>query len=234
MSQRLQDRTVRTEVISRALLRMFSSFPAYTRVRNGVSILLVSVPAAFLIFMAAVACGGALPTGDPPFKLHWETSASEVNIGEIYTLTVRMYDVREAGEHGGLSVSFPLLTEADDSDGTYSSSMAEVEVADYTAGLARVTLYGPGETIYHRDDNRMFPAQNLLVESDDPSWSPFDDRTLELRITPRSIGEFPIWVRGWICASEYTDCARSPVDGAATDQQGYRAGVATIVVRESG
>ena len=186
------------------------------------------------VCIAMMACGGAIPTGNPPFKLYWRTSASEVDIGESLILTVRMYDVREQGERGGISVSFPLLAEPGDSGAGYISPVADVEAINYTSGLSRVNLYGPGETIYHRDGNRMFPAESLLVESDDPSWIPSDDRTLRIRITPRSVGEFSIWIRGWICAEGYTDCSRAPVDGTATDQQGYRVGVVTVTVRDSG
>ena len=186
------------------------------------------------VLMATAACGGAVPTGAPPFKLDWRTSSSKVDIGESVILTIRMYDVRESGERGGISVSFPMLTESGDSDGAYTSPMADVEATNYTSGLSSVNLYGPGETIYHRDGNRMFPAESLLVESDDPSWTPSDDRTLRIRITPKSAGEFTIWIRGWICAEEYTDCSRAPVDGMATDQQGYRVGVVRVELRDSG
>lgn len=207
------------------------NFLSHIRIRGYMA----TVPVAPFVISAALAavmaCGGALPTGEPPFRLDWQTSVSEVNVGQSFTLTVRMYDVREDGQHGGISVSFPLLTEADNSEDRYSSSLADVEAIDYTTGLSGVTLYGPGETIYHRDGNRMFPARNLLLESDDPSWSLSDDRTLRLRITPGSAGEFPLWIRGWICADGYTDCARMPADGTATDQQGYRAAVATVDVR---
>ena len=162
--------------------------------------------------------------------LDFETSASDVEAGESFTLTIRMHEVQREGEHGGISVSFPLLIEGEDSLGSFSSPVADVEVIYYTTGLSNVNLFSPGETIYHKDDNKMFPAENLLVESDDPTWMPSDDRTLTLRITPRRDDGFPLWIRGWICAEEYTRCKRSPVSGAATDQQGHGADVVTIAV----
>ena len=142
------------------------------------------------------ACGGALATGPKPFLLDWETLSSEVAVGESFTLIVRMHEVQQAGEHGGISVSFPLLTDGDDSNGTFSSPVADVEAINYTTGLSNVTFHSPGETIYHKDDNRMFPAEHLLVESDDPTWVPSDDRTLRLRITPERSGDFPLRIRG--------------------------------------
>ena len=176
------------------------------------------------------ACGGALATGPKPFLLDWETSPSEVEVGESFTLTIRIYEVQQPGEHGGISVSFPSLTDSGDSGDTFSSTVADVEAISYTSGLSNVAFHGPGKTIYHKDDNRMFPAENLLVESDDTSWSPSDDRTLTLRITPRRSGEFPMRLRGWICAEEYTRCKRNPVSGDVTDQQGHGVNVVTVVV----
>ena len=89
------------------------------------------------------------------------------------------------------SVSFPLLTEAGSSGGKYSSEAADVEALNYTTGLPRVAFHQPGAAIYHEDNNRMFPAAHLLVETDDPEWPRTEDRTLTLRITPKRRGEFP-------------------------------------------
>lgn len=213
---------------------MLISLHSNTRARDCSSNILVIILALASVFMAAAVCGGALPIGDPPFRLDWHTSTSQVAVGDIFILTARMYEVREPGERGGISVSFPLLTKPGDADGEYTSPLADVEATNYTSGLSSVNLYGPGETIYHRDGNRMFPAEILLVESDDPSWTPSDDRTLRIRITPRSAGEFPIWVRGGY-AQKCTLIAReAPVDGTATDQQGYKVGVVTVAVIDAG
>ena len=197
---------------------------------SAIAISLIAALAAFSLTVTAVACGGELATGPVPFELDWETSASAVDGGESFTLAIRMYDVQEEGEHGGISVSFPLLTEAGNSGGMYSSEAADVEAVNYTTGLSHVTFFQPGATIYHKDDNRMLSAPHLLVESDDPMWYRSDDRTLTLRITPKYRGEFPIWIRGWICEEEYTVCKRMPITGSETDQQGYRVEVATIAV----
>ena len=155
------------------------------------------------------------------FKLEWETSATEIGEGESFTLTVRMYEVQEAGEHGGITVSFPSLTQSGGSKEEYSSSVAQVEAVDYTSGLSKVTFHQPSVNIYHKENNRQFPAEYLLVESDDASWSRSDDRTLQLRITPKRGGEFPVQIRGWLCKDGYSDCSRNPAEGAETDQQGW-------------
>ena len=166
------------------------------------------------------------------FNLEWETSATSVDAGESFTLTVRMHSPQQPGEHGGISVSFPTLTESGGSNDRYSSDSADVEALDYTSGLSNVTFHQPGAAIYHREGNLQFPAEYLLVESDDPSWSTSDDRTLRLRITPKHGGEFPIQIRGWLCADGYTDCARNPADGAETDQQGWPAILVSVTSTE--
>ena len=183
--------------------------------------------------MTAQSGAQASESGQTPFELSWSTSVSSVVDGESFTLTVRMYGVREAGEHGGISVSFPSLTQAGGSNSRHSSSLADVEAVEYTTGLSNVTFHQPGATIYHRENNSQFPASHLLVESDDASWSPSEDRTLMLSITPRRGEEFPIRIRGWLCAVEYTDCARNPAVGTATDQQGHSVELATVAVSGS-
>ena len=178
--------------------------------------------------------GVPLTTPPPPFTLSRSVSDSSVEVGESFDVTLRMHDVSGAGEHGGISVSFPALTtDASDSvqGNLYSSAVADVERVSYTSGLSRVAFHKPGEdTIYHRQNNRRFTARDLMVESDDPSWSQSADRTLVLRITPNREGEFRMLVRGWICADEYTNCSRRPSGGGMPDQQGWHTYELTVSV----
>ena len=111
----------------------------------------------FLIFVSAVACRGAVATGPAPFELDWSASAFAAADSESFTLAVRIYDVQRAGERGGVSVSFPLPMEADNSGDKYSSEAADVEAINCTAGLSHVTFHQAGATIYHQDNNRTFP-----------------------------------------------------------------------------
>ena len=183
----------------------------------------------FTLTVSGIGAATQPPTQPPesPFTLVVEDFPTHAEVGQPITLTVRLHDVQQAGEHGGISVSFPsLTTDANDyvDDNLYSSTVADVERVSYTSGLSRVTFYKPGEdSIYHSNNNRQFTARDLLVESDDPSWSEGDDRTLTLRITPNQEGEFPILVRGWICADEYEDCSRQPISSDTPDQQGWDA-----------
>ena len=75
---------------------------------------------------------------DGPFALDWEISDSDVEAGESFDLTVRMYGLQESGEHGGISVSFPWITQPGGSRDRHSSSAADVEVAAYTTGASNV------------------------------------------------------------------------------------------------
>ena len=95
-----------------------------------------------------------------PFRLSWAASESGVSGGESFTLTVRMYGVRESGDHGGISVSFPSLTESGGSTGGYSSSLADVEAVEYTSGLSNVAFHQPGASIYRSDNSTQFPGQS--------------------------------------------------------------------------
>ena len=155
------------------------------------------------------------------FAMEWGISASEVEVGQNFELTVRIHAVQRAGEHGGISVSFPSLTEPGGSTDRHFSSVADIEVLSYETGIESVTLHQPGATIYHSDDNRQFAAEHLLVEADDASWPVSADRTLVLRVTPKAVGEFEMLIRGWICADGYTMCTRVPSDNTAVDQQGW-------------
>ena len=128
----------------------------------------------------------------------------------------------DPGEHGGISVSFPQLSDDYAARDSYSSDLADVELVSYTTGTSNVTFFEFGDAIHRRVGSGPVAADYLLVESDDPSWSEGDDRTLVLRITPKQDEDLQILIRGWICADEYMHCSRQPVDVAKTDpQQGW-------------
>ena len=171
----------------------------------------------------------------PPltFSMSIDPGATSVGAGQYFDLEVRIHDVRGRGENGGVSVSFPQLTDAGGStSSSYSSDVADVEFDSYTTGLEKVTFYQPGSTIYNKD-NAPFPARHLLVETADTLWRSASDRTLRLRITPKLEGELRILIRGWICEDEYDDCERQPAEsgyGVEEDQQGWLAEDFTVNV----
>ena len=109
---------------------------------------------------ASVAVSGDAPR---PFALDWRTSPSSVDGGDSFTLTVRMYDVRQSGEHGGISVSFPSITQAGGGNSRHASAVADVQAVSYDGGLSNVTFHQPGATIYARDGVTQLAAKYLLV-----------------------------------------------------------------------
>ena len=173
---------------------------------------------------------------EPPFTLDSQLSATSVMADDTFTLTVQMHDVTVSGATGGISVSFPTLTAASETDEGYSSSIADVKVvtADTTVDNKKIKFYDSGDSnaIFDSDDDEMTPDY-LLVESDE-MWAEEDDRTLKLQITPKTVpqgGEFNILVRGWICDGNYENCERQPgenASGVAEDQQGYDAEELTV------
>ena len=186
-----------------------------------------------VILLASLIISGhdnAAHAAGPSFTLSWDTSSSTVNVGDSFTLEVRLHNVSGTGDHGGISVSFPWLTDSGASSYSYSSSKANVEVLSYTTARSRVSLYDRGDTIYD-SGNRQIRADYLLVEADDPSWSSSSDRLLRLRISPKQANDsFSIQLRGWICADEYQDCSRAPSSGGRRDQQGWPVENRTVTV----
>ena len=170
---------------------------------------------------------------DKPFTLEATLSETSPEVGESFTITVRMHNVQLEGEHGGISVSFPSLieqneTEPEDAANSHSSSVADVALLP-SSTVTNVSFYQPGEAVIHQaPDNTQITAEVLLVESDE-AWSEGDDRTLELEITPKQEGQFRILVRGWICEDVSEDCERQPTSGTS-DQQGWPAYEETIEV----
>ena len=130
---------------------------------------------------------------------------------------------------GGGSISFPSFDEPGASSRSYTSSKGNVVVENYTTGLSQVHFFESGDVVNTSSDTQI-AAKHLLVETDDASWSRGVDRTLKLRITPNVPGSFTAKVRGWICASGYTDCSRGPSNGITTDQQGWKAELLTFKV----
>ena len=175
-------------------------------------------------------CGAS---NDKPFVLEWSSPAASVGIGESFTLSVTVRDAQEPGDHGGISVSFPSLSAADESTkgNLYSSSVADVELVADTTSVSNVGFYDSGDTdSIHDTEGEHLTPEYLLIESDDPTWSQNDVRTLTLQITPKQEGEFPIRIRGWICADEYGDCDRQPDSSDTSDQQGWPAEELTVSV----
>ena len=189
----------------------------------------------FEVFVMDVESTGTPPSSSSPtlsapnFGLRWSDPGSP-RAGESFTLSITIYAVDGPGEHGGITVSFPDLDYPGAYSFGYGSEEADIEVLGYTSGRDRVALYDSGDSINYSDDTRR-RASHLVIETDDPTWSRGQERTLRLRITPYESGDFLIMMRGWICADGYQNCQRSRGRGA-TDQQGWPAVRENVRVRE--
>ncbi len=165
-------------------------------------------------------------------QLEYATSASEVAAGESFILTVRVQDHQQEGVHRYVSAHFPLLTQPGGSRTEHSSSVADVEVLDYTNGLSKVTFYQPatGLPIYYVGEPNPRPAKHLGVSAWDTTLPPTPDRTLRLRITPKRAGPFPMHLVASVCTAGHTHCWQYPVDGAVLNQQGHAAALVSVQV----
>jgi hypothetical protein len=171
-------------------------------------------------------------TPAPSWTLQWDQSVSAVEVNQSFTLDVHISNLNGAGDHGGISVSFPSLDQTGASSNSFSSSKGNVVAESYSTGLSRVQLYDAGDTL-NTSSGSQISANHLLVETDDASWSSSSDRTLRLRITPKVEGNFTVKIRGWVCLPAYSNCFQRPQSGATTDQQGWQSDLITITVYPS-
>ena len=169
------------------------------------------------------------PAAPPSARFSAASVPDSATAGRSFDVSVELRNDGGDGERGGISVSFPTLTGGSKSSREWSSSLADVRVVDYTSGTGNVSLYKSGDSLNHANGSRM-SARHLLIESDDATWRASAERELTLRITPKRAGEFPIRIRGWICADGYSDCARAPSSDSTSDQQGYMTFVDTVNV----
>lgn len=180
------------------------------------------------IILAILPDNPALAASQPPsFSMSWGWSDSSVQAGQSFTLDVRIHNLSGPGDHGGVSVSFPNLDQSGASSSSFSSSKGGVIAESYSTGLSQVYFFDVGDMITSSSGSQI-PASHLLVETDDSSWPSNADRTLRLRVTPKVPGTFTIKLRGWICASGYSNVSRT--GGPTTDQQGWQAQLININV----
>ena len=95
-------------------------------------------------------CVGGYDDGCPfDFTPEEEITPTVVKVGEPVRLTFGMGGLNGAADHGGVSVSFPDLTDVGtgSSDYEYVSDRASVSTVSYTTGESNVAYHRPGETI---------------------------------------------------------------------------------------
>ena len=156
-----------------------------------------------------------------------------VDVGERFLLSFTLGELSGSGDHGGITISFPSLTDPDESSAqhVYSSSQAHVDVSLYSGDRSNVHFREVGDTIYSAS-GRTMPAEHLLVEFDEPSWTESSSITIVLRVTPKQNGRFDVRYRQWVCSDAYDNCSRADRSATVLDQQGWRAHAMTVDVTE--
>jgi len=179
----------------------------------------------------------SLDEPDPnPVLADYGTSATEIEVGQSFDVYAVLNNTGGAGDHGGITISFPGLTEADDT-WPYDTAQATVEVHGDTT-FTTVSYADAGDTV--DIGGTLGSAEHLLVEGDEDGWDYNETQTLKLTVTPKQCGTFKIRLRGWIGkGGEYgygPPTFRDPSgsgDGRELDQQQYWSYVLTVTVNPS-
>ena len=172
---------------------------------------------------------------DPDPNLVWRYTRppAEIALGDSIDLPFDIIKLSWVGGPGGMSVSFPGLSDRNTGGDTssYQSRQGTVETVRYTGSNQQVVYHDSGgDTLENADGTRSRP-QHLVIATDNSrrpvSWFGPSRRTLRLKATPLQAGEFRILYRFWLCTNDRMNCARRPLqDGEntpATDQQGRAA-----------
>ena len=166
-------------------------------------------------------------------RVRRDSPPESIELGKSIDLEFAMHmDEGPENGHGGMSISFPDLTDSSRSSSFYDSDQGKVETVSYTNGNSKVVYRHSGsDQLINNADRSQRRAEYLLVESDDESWPPDEDRTLKLKVTPGEPGEFTIYYRYWLCDKYYRNCDRDPTSsGYDRDQQNWRVREYTVTV----
>ena len=180
---------------------------------------------------------GAPLAATPALVYSSEDPPDEIDLGESFDLEISVAEYTGEGDRGGISVSFPGLTNTGGNSSSYDSTQGKVETISYTNGVSMVTYHDKGDQIYKGTDTSTSAADYLLVESDDDDWpsrtgDDYEWRTLKLRVTPKQTGEFKVYYRVWLCGDGYQECDRRPrpEHSDQEDQQRWAVDVITVDV----
>ncbi len=166
-----------------------------------------------------------------------------IGVGDSFDLEFRVGRPTWVGGPGGITVSFPDLTDNNtvSSANSYNSDQGRVRTVNLDQG--QVSNVDSATTFADVTYLGNSASQHLSVSAKTGDWpSPpsIPQRTLRLRIQPEEAGEFRVRVRYWLCNEERTDedgnpyCARYPkqddTDNPERDQQGWATYEFTVTV----
>ena len=178
-------------------------------------------------WLTALQPASAAPLAAVPDLVYMsEDTPESIELGESFDLEISVAEWRGQGDRGGISVSFPSLTDTDPNGSTssYDSAQGKVETTSYTNGVSHVAYHDKGDGIFRANASTRSPAEYLLVESDDGAWpggtsgGDYVWRTLLLKVTPKERGEFQINYRVWLCGNGYEECDRRPRSEQTDDE----------------
>ena len=185
-----------------------------------------------------------IAVADPNPNIIWDNAEppAEIALGDSIDLWFEIIKLSVTGVPGGISVSFPNLTQHGTTGSltSYESGQGAVETISFPGGSSGVAYHdsGSGQGFQNADGTQGTP-RHLTVTAETSNWprSFFfipTGRTLRLRATPRETGEFRILYRFWLCTSDRQNCVHRPMqngeDIPATDQQGWAAFERTVNV----
>ena len=113
---------------------------------------------------------GAPLAATPALVYSSEDTPDEIDLGESFELEISVAEYSGQGDRGGISVSFPGLTNTGGNPSSYDSTQGKVETISYTNGVSMVTYHDKGDQIYRGTDTSTSAADYLLVESDYGNW----------------------------------------------------------------
>ena len=179
---------------------------------------------------------------NPSFVWDYPRLPAEIALGDSVDLQFGITRLGVAGEPGGISVSFPTLTQhgTTGSPSSYESGQGTVETISFSGASSGVTYHDSSsrQGLPNADGTQGTP-HHLSVSAEISRW-PLRSwffppaQSLNLRATPGETGEFRILYRFWLCTDDEQNCVHRPSqDGAnlpATDQQGWAAFELTVNV----
>ena len=174
-------------------------------------------------------------TSTPAIQTSYYISDADQRVYVNDTFTIRFSMRRTSGGagHGGISISFPGLDQANSSGSnrSYDSPKASVVTDSYTNGSQGVSYFASGYSPINKADGTQGEAEYLLVETDDTDWPLNAYRTLELEVTPKTTGLLIINYRYWLCGNGYQNCTYDPDSGTVDRQQGWHVDTFRVLVR---
>ncbi len=151
-----------------------------------------------------------LPSGQlpDPYLYNSDVPASIV-LGSSFDLDITSWNNGSLSDEGDITVSFPGMSAS--GDGPY------VEFVDYASGSV-CSKYERGQSIFHKNGYGL-TAQYLMVNMVHPSWAANSTKGLSLRVTPKALGTFEVYVRSAMGFKHAY--ANSPATSSYADQQGW-------------